>query len=91
MQAVRFHRFGGPEVMAIEEIDRPIPANRPRHKLNRTPEGSPKATMLVDPTTGSATPSPALSPIPTTRPSIKNRRARTKVPRIGTSITTSAI
>jgi NADPH:quinone reductase-like Zn-dependent oxidoreductase len=26
MQAVRIHRFGGPEVMAIEEIDRPIPA-----------------------------------------------------------------
>jgi NADPH:quinone reductase-like Zn-dependent oxidoreductase len=26
MQAVRVHRFGGPEVMAIEEIDRPIPA-----------------------------------------------------------------
>ena len=26
MQAVRIHRFGGPEVMAIEEIDRPTPA-----------------------------------------------------------------
>jgi hypothetical protein len=26
MKAVRIHRFGGPEVMAIEEIDRPIPA-----------------------------------------------------------------
>jgi hypothetical protein len=26
MQAVRIHRFGGPEVMAIEEIDRPIPS-----------------------------------------------------------------
>ena len=25
MQAVRIHRFGGPEVMAIEEIDRPTP------------------------------------------------------------------
>ncbi len=26
MQAVRIHRFGGPEVMTIEEIDRPTPA-----------------------------------------------------------------
>ncbi|MBB3138610.1 threonine dehydrogenase-like Zn-dependent dehydrogenase [Rhizobium pisi] len=26
MKAVRIHRFGGPEDMAIEEIDRPIPA-----------------------------------------------------------------
>ncbi|NEI72488.1 zinc-binding dehydrogenase [Rhizobium lusitanum] len=26
MQAVRIHRFGGPEVMAIEEIDRPTPS-----------------------------------------------------------------
>ena len=26
MQAVRIHRFGGPEVMAIEEIERPTPA-----------------------------------------------------------------
>ena len=26
MQAVRIHRFGGPEVMAIEEIDRPSPS-----------------------------------------------------------------
>ncbi|KAA0690959.1 NADP-dependent oxidoreductase [Neorhizobium sp. P12A] len=26
MQAVRIHRFGGPEVMTIEEIDRPIPS-----------------------------------------------------------------
>lgn len=27
MQAVRIHRFGGPEVMALEEIDRPPSAN----------------------------------------------------------------
>jgi NADPH:quinone reductase-like Zn-dependent oxidoreductase len=26
MQAVRIHRFGGPEVMAIDEIDQPTPA-----------------------------------------------------------------
>lgn len=26
MQAVRIHRFGGPEVMALEEIDRPNPS-----------------------------------------------------------------
>ncbi|MFP3547200.1 zinc-binding dehydrogenase [Rhizobium sp. SIMBA_035] len=26
MQAVRIHRFGGPEVMAVEEVDRPSPA-----------------------------------------------------------------
>jgi len=26
MQAVRIHRFGGPEVMALEEIDRPSPS-----------------------------------------------------------------
>src|SRR4051812_50165442 len=26
MQAVGIHRFGGPEVMAVEEVDRPSPA-----------------------------------------------------------------
>ncbi|WP_245483548.1 hypothetical protein [Rhizobium leguminosarum] len=26
MQAVRIHHFGGPEVMALEEIDRPSPS-----------------------------------------------------------------